>query len=148
MVAESRDAAGDAAGLGGSRRYNSRRLPGFAGAILPAGGLSVQTPALRGAQRRFLRAQAHHLQPAVVVGKQGLTPALLAALDEALTAHELIKVRFGDFKDERKALSQTLAEQTGSHLAGLIGHVAILYRPHPDPKERKLRLPQPPAGTP
>lgn len=108
----------------------------------------MQATPLRGAQRRFLRAQAHHLQPAVVVGKQGITPALLAALDEALTAHELIKVRFGDFKDERKALSQSLAEQTGSHLAGVIGHVAILYRAHPDPKERKLRLPVPPTEAP
>lgn len=106
----------------------------------------MQAAALRGAQRRFLRAQAHHLQPAVVVGKQGLTPSLLAALDDALTAHELIKVRFGDFKDQRKELSQALAEQTGSHLAGLIGHVAILYRPHPEPKERKIRLPHPPAA--
>lgn len=105
----------------------------------------MQAVALRGAQRRFLRAQAHHLQPVVVVGKQGLTPALLAALDEALTAHELIKVRFGDHKDQRKELSQALAEQTGSHLAGLIGHVAILYRQHPEAKERKIRLPQPPA---
>lgn len=101
------------------------------------------TTPLRGAERRYLRSQAHHLQPVVVIGKQGLSESVLAALDQALTAHELIKVRFADFKDERKALSLTMAEATGSHLAGQIGHVAILYRPHPDPKERKLRLPRP-----
>ena len=99
-------------------------------------------PPLRGAERRYLRSQAHHLQPVVVIGKQGLSEAVLGALDQALTAHELIKVRLADFKDQRKALSQEMAEATGSHLAGQIGHVVILYRRHPDPKERRIRLPR------
>ena len=58
----------------------------------------------------------------------------------ALGDHELIKVRFLEFKDEKKALSQEIAEKTGSELVGLIGNIAIYFRQHPDPAKRKVRL--------
>ena len=98
---------------------------------------------LSSAQRKKLRALAHHLDPVVYVGKHGVTEALLAAVTEALDAHELIKVKFNDFKSEKKALSAQIAETSGAEIAGLIGNVMILYREHPDPEKRKIDLQNP-----
>lgn len=96
---------------------------------------------LNAGQRKFLRSQAHHLEPSVLIGRQGLTPTVLDSVDRALTAHELIKVRFNEHKDEKKSLSATIAEELGASLAGVIGHVAILYREHPEPEKRTIKLP-------
>ena len=93
-------------------------------------------------QRKYLRSLAHHLDPLVLVGKQGVTDTLIAAADDALLAHELIKVRFNDHKDEKKALVQKIAEGTGAQVAGIVGHVATLYRPHPEEDKRRIVLPQ------
>lgn len=94
---------------------------------------------LKGSEKKHLRGLAHGLKPLVQVGKKGLTDELIASVDMALMDHELIKVRFLDFKGEKKALSETIAGKTGSELAGLIGNVAVLFRPHPDPVKRKIR---------
>ena len=91
-------------------------------------------------QRKQLRGLAHHLDPVVMIGKQGLTDGIIAATAKALDAHELIKVRFLDFKEEKKDLTDQLAEATSSEVAGIIGHVAILYREHPDPEHRRIEL--------
>lgn len=96
---------------------------------------------LTSAQRKHLRGLAHGLDPVVHVGQQGLTEAVLEEIDSALEAHELIKVRFVDFQEEKKSLSREIAENLDAHVAGTIGHVAILYRQHPDPEERRIRLP-------
>jgi RNA-binding protein len=101
----------------------------------------MATEPLSSQQRKFLRAQAHHLDPVIVVGKMGVTDSLITATDRALEAHELIKVRFLEFKDEKKRLTPMLAEATDSAVAGILGHVAILYRQHPDEKHRKIVLP-------
>lgn len=98
--------------------------------------------ALTGADRRFLRGQARGLRPSVQVGKAGVTDTVIASVDQNLLAHELIKVQFVDFKDQRKSLAADIAARTGSEVAGVIGHQAILYRPHPDPARRRIRLPR------
>lgn len=90
------------------------------------------------AQRKRLRSLAHHLDPVVMIGKHGLTDTVISATNDALDAHELIKVRFLEHKDEKKALTEQLTEATRSELAGLVGHVAILYRQHEDPEKRKI----------
>jgi len=95
---------------------------------------------LTGAQRRYLRSQAHHLEPAVLIGKNGLTDAVIASVDESLEAHELVKVRFVEHKDEKKTLGPVLAERTRSHLAGMVGHIAILYRQHEDEDKRRIHF--------
>ena len=92
-------------------------------------------------QRKYLRALANPIDATVMVGKQGVTDALLTKLDQELNAHELIKVRFLEFKDERAELTDTLVETPGAALIGIIGHVAILYRPNPDPTARTITLP-------
>jgi RNA-binding protein len=104
-------------------------------------GSAVQP--LDGFQAKHLRGLAHGLKPLVFVGHRGITPPVIAAVREALDAHELIKVRFLDEKDrEVKAqLAAQIARETESALAGMIGHTAIFYRRHPEPDRRRIQLP-------
>lgn len=95
---------------------------------------------LTSAQRKELRGLAHHLQPIVLIGKEGVSDTVVRSVDVNLTAHELVKIRFNDHKKEKKELSAELTERTNSELAGIIGHVAILYRQHKDPEKRKIKL--------
>jgi RNA-binding protein len=85
---------------------------------------------LTAAQRRNLRALAHHLEPVVQVGHSGVTEGVVAATAEALLAHELIKVRLHEPEDKH-AMAEALASGADAALCGLVGHTAILYRPHP-----------------
>lgn len=91
--------------------------------------------------RSRLRSLAHALDPIVQVGRAGVTAAVLREVDDALTARELIKVRLAGDRDERAASAAAIADETGAALAGTIGRVAILYRPHPDPERRRIELP-------
>ncbi|HMO56294.1 MAG TPA: ribosome assembly RNA-binding protein YhbY [Roseiflexaceae bacterium] len=95
---------------------------------------------LTNAQRQKLRSLAHHLKPTTHVGKNGLSESVIASVDHELDAHELIKVKFQDFKEERHALADELVAATGSILITIIGNIAILYRQHPDPEKRTVRL--------
>ncbi len=65
------------------------------------------------------------------LGKEGMSARFLAALDEALKHHQLVKVKFDEFKEQKKELSPQLAEKTGSHLVTRVGNVVVLYRPKP-----------------
>lgn len=93
-------------------------------------------------QKKFLRGMAHSLRPLVHVGKEGLTEGLLAELDRALADHELIKVRYqeGPDRDEKAALAAAIESGLGCVEVGRVGHVAVLFRPHPDPEKRKIHL--------
>jgi len=86
---------------------------------------------LTNAQIRDLKAQAQKLKAALKVGKEGLGPQFLAAVNETLKHHELIKVKFDCFKEQKKELSPQLAEKTNSHLVTRVGNVVVLYRPKP-----------------
>ncbi len=96
---------------------------------------------LTNAQRQYLRRLAHQLKPMVQIGKQGLTEGVRMNVDQALETHELIKVKFLEFQDEKEVLTDDLVQTTESVLIGLIGNVATLYRQQPDPEKRKIRLP-------
>ena len=67
----------------------------------------------------------------MLVGQAGVDDRVLRSVDEALTAHELIKVRLHEPEDKR-ADAAALADGTGAALCGLVGHTVILYRPHPE----------------
>jgi RNA-binding protein len=86
---------------------------------------------LTNSQTRQLKAQAQRLQATFRVGKQGLGAEFIAALDAALKHHELVKVKFDAYKDERRTLSAQMAERTGSQCIWIVGHVAVLFRPKP-----------------
>ena len=96
---------------------------------------------LTNAQKQYLRRMAHELRPVVQIGKNGLTDQVHTTVDQELNAHELIKVKFVDFKDAKKELTEELIAASHSALIGLIGNVAILYRQQADPEKRRLRLP-------
>jgi RNA-binding protein len=82
--------------------------------------------------RKALRAAGHHLSPVVQVGKEGVTPALLQQLDEALLAHELVKVKVGsESLEDRFETAARVAARPGLQLAQLLGRTLLVYRKHP-----------------
>lgn len=86
---------------------------------------------LTGKQRGALRALAHHLSPLVQLGKDGLTEGVIAATEEALGMHELVKVRVLESSPEpRSEIAEPLAKATGSHVVGQVGRIVMLYRMH------------------
>ena len=82
-------------------------------------------------QIREFKARAQRLKAFLKVGKEGLSPSFLAALDDALQHNELVKVKFDHFKDQKKEFTPQLAERSGSHLITRVGNVVVLYRPIP-----------------
>ena len=89
--------------------------------------------------RRKLRQLGHARKPVVIVGGQGLHEAVHAEIDGALAHHELIKVRVnaGD-RDERDAMIASICSNSGAELVQRVGHVALLYRRHPEQPRIKL----------
>jgi RNA-binding protein len=83
-------------------------------------------------ERAHLKARAHALDPVVQLGQSGLTREVVAEVDRALTAHELIKVRIGGTdRDERVALGDELATAADASVVHRVGKVLILWRPRP-----------------
>ena len=99
-------------------------------------------PELTKTQRQFLRKAAHDLKPVVHIGKNGLSENLFGSAEIALDAHELIKVKFQDLKDEKREVAQELADQTRAQLIYIIGNTAILYRQQADAEKRRINLPR------
>ena len=86
---------------------------------------------LTNSQIRTFKARAQLMKPMLKIGKDGISPQFLAALDDAFKHHDLVKVKFDDFKDQKKELSPQLAEKSGSYLVTRVGNVVVLYRPKP-----------------
>ena len=97
---------------------------------------------LSSSQRSYLRSQAHHLEPVVLVGKQGITDGTIESIDRVLEARELIKIKFREFKDEKLSLSEKITELTNSQVVGVIGHTVIIFRQNPDSDKRQIHIPQ------
>lgn len=88
---------------------------------------------LTGKQKRYLRGLGHGLEPVLQVGKGGVTPPVVAATDEALLTHELIKVRRGsECPADRHEVGAALASGTGAEVVQTLGRTLLLYRAHPD----------------
>ena len=97
---------------------------------------------LSSSQRSYLRSQAHHLEPVVLIGKLGITDGTIESIDRVLEARELIKIKFREFKDEKLSLSEKIAELTNSQVVGVIGHTVIIFRQNPDSDKRQIHIPQ------
>jgi len=99
---------------------------------------------LGGFQRKYLRGLAHGMKPVIFIGQKGLTLEVLSSTEKALETHELIKVKFNDFKEkeEKTEISGRIEKETGAENVGMIGHTAIFYRRQEDPERRKIALPQ------
>ena len=93
------------------------------------------------AERRALKARAHHLTPVVMVGDAGLTPSVTREIQTALRAHELIKIRvLGDDRDAREALAGQICDTTGASPVQQIGKLLVVYRERlPDEAPKKKR---------
>ncbi len=97
-------------------------------------------------ERKDKRADAHHLAPVVMIGNDGLTPAVVKEVDAALNAHGLIKVRvFSDDRDARNTMFESLSGQLNAAPIQHIGKLLVLWRPMPEKVkvEREDRMPGP-----
>jgi RNA-binding protein len=89
--------------------------------------------ALTARERAHLKARAHALEPVVQAGSSGLTDRLVAEVDRALTAHELIKVKVNaDDREQRVAIGDEICARTGAAAVHRVGKVLILWRPRPE----------------
>ena len=96
---------------------------------------------LSSSQRSYLRSQAHHLEPVVLIGKNGMTDGTLEAVNKALNTKEIIKIKFREFKDNKHSISDEIAASTNCHVVGMVGHTVILFRQSLDPEKQNIRLP-------
>ena len=99
---------------------------------------------LKGYQRKYLRGAAHSMKPVILIGQKGFSPEVLQSAEAALDTHELIKVKFNDYKekDQKAEIVDRFEKEAGCEMVGLIGHTAIFYREHKDPDKRKITLPR------
>lgn len=86
---------------------------------------------LSNSQLRKFKAAAQHLEPMLKVGKAGLSDGFIRSVDAALAQHELVKIKFVEFKEQKKELAPQLAEKSESHVIMRVGNVVVLYRPRP-----------------
>ncbi len=82
-------------------------------------------------EKKKLKAQAHPLNPVVIIGQAGLTAAVIKEINLALDFHELIKVKIRAERDERVAIQQRICTETQAELIQSIGQIAVLYRKNP-----------------
>jgi RNA-binding protein len=88
---------------------------------------------LTSAERKALKAKAHKLEPVVQIGAKGLTEEVIAEIDRALAAHELIKVRAATMeRDARSETFDSICHQTGAEAVQQVGKVFVIYRKNND----------------
>jgi RNA-binding protein len=86
-------------------------------------------------QRRQLRALGHHLEPVLIVGQSGVTEGVIAAVEQALHDHELIKVKINEGPDDRHEAAKKLAEGTNAELVQLLGRTTLLFKKREEDSE-------------
>jgi RNA-binding protein len=86
---------------------------------------------LTNSQIRKFKAAAQIMDATLKVGKAGLSEGFIRMVAEELARHELVKIKFAEFKEEKKTLAPLLAEKTESHLVMRVGNVMVLHRPKP-----------------
>ncbi|MGL5291163.1 MAG: ribosome assembly RNA-binding protein YhbY [Vibrionaceae bacterium] len=91
-------------------------------------------------QKQFLKGLAHDLKPVVLMGANGLVEAVLAEIDQALTHHELIKVKIAaEDRDTKVLIANAIVRETKAQQVQIIGKTLVLYRPS---EEQKIQLPR------
>ncbi len=86
---------------------------------------------LSSSEKRKLKGEAQRLEPVLKVGKNGVSAAFIKSADEALASHGLIKIKFTEFKEQKKQLAPEIAQKTSSELIMLVGNVAVFFRAKP-----------------
>ena len=95
---------------------------------------------LTGSQRKQLRGFAHAFKPLVQIGKDGLTDNVIGAIEAALEAHELVKVKIAAERVDRERMVPAIEQRARCECVGTVGRMAILYRRNPDPDKRRIVL--------
>jgi RNA-binding protein len=94
---------------------------------------------LANSEIRRLKAAAQLLDPILKIGKAGLSDGFVQSVNDALSQHELVKIKFVEFKDQKKDLAPQLAERTASYLIMRVGNVVVLHRPSAGLEQREER---------
>ncbi len=89
-------------------------------------------------QRKALEKIAHDIEPVVIVGAAGVTDGVIKMVQTSLDAHELIKIKFNEYKDEKTELTQKICTETDATLVRIIGNRVILYKQAEKPEDRKI----------
>lgn len=80
-------------------------------------------------QKQQLKGRAHKLKPVIMIGNQGVTPAVIKEIDRALNDHELIKIKMlGANREARQVMANEIAAQSGAEMVQLIGAIGVFYR--------------------
>ncbi|EIJ78953.1 hypothetical protein PB1_15384 [Bacillus methanolicus PB1] len=94
---------------------------------------------LTGKQKRFLRSEAHHLNPIFQVGKGGVNENMIKQVSNALEARELMKISvLQNCEDDKKTVANQLSEGTGADIVQIIGNTIILYKESKENKQIQL----------
>ncbi len=92
-------------------------------------------------QRKQLRSLGHALEPKVLVGREAFSDNVIKTVDEALDAHELIKVKLGqNCPVDKKEAASFIADKTKALMVQLIGKTILLYRKNPDIKDKEKAI--------
>ena len=95
---------------------------------------------LNSKQRKILEKVAHDLAPVVIIGGAGLTEGVQTMIDNSLKAHELIKVKFNEYKEDKVELTNEICSQNDATLVRIIGNVVILFRQAEKEEDRKYKI--------
>jgi len=96
---------------------------------------------LTNSQIRKFKSAAQLMEPSLKIGKAGLSDGFVRTVSGELDRHELVKIKFAEFKEEKKTLAPLLAEKTGSHLVMRVGNVMVLHRPKLVSTDSSLKIP-------
>ena len=91
-------------------------------------------------QRKYLRSKAHHLKPVVIIGKAKFNQSIIDTVDQCLSSHELIKIRFAQHKDSKKEIINEINSSVDSQTVGAIGNIAIIFRQNIDLDKRIYKI--------
>jgi len=92
-------------------------------------------------QKKYLKSKAHPLKAVIQIGKAGVTTQCIQSIETALNSHEMVKVKFIAFKEEKEKFLDEILEGSRAQFVSLIGHVLTLYREHEEADQRKYNLP-------
>ena len=87
--------------------------------------------------RKFLKSKAHHLKPIIIIGKDEVSSSAIKSINDAVDAHELIKIKFNHHKERKREIIDNINSQIETQLIGIIGNIAIIFRQNKDIKNRK-----------
>lgn len=93
---------------------------------------------LNSKQRKFLEKEAHNLSPVVIIGGAGVTEGVINMISASISSHELIKVKFNEYKEEKHELTEEIIEATDTTLVRMIGNIIILYKASEKTEEQKF----------